>query len=185
MKYSPLFPLLCLSALPLLAQEPETAVPDASAGAEQGSTTQTAADDAPQVPADIGSSQAPPVPPRAQETPPARDPHEGLPQRENEIPLEFSEVDVDGDGRLSAAEALVAFPRELVLVDVDEDGLLSRDEVSQTLPGVRFPEEQAGDQPIGEEEYLAILEEVTEIVEEEAGLESRGTAVDGEQEAPG
>lgn len=150
-----LLPLLCLPAFPLAAQEEGNPAPE------------------PEAPASAGEDSAL-APPRALEPPPTRDPHEGLPQRENEIPLEFADADKDGDGRLSAAESIVVFPRSVVLVDLDEDGLLSRAEVRETLPNVEFEDQAAGDQPIGEGEYTAILEEVTRIVEEEAGIDPRG-----------
>lgn len=111
------------------------------------------------------------APPRALEYPPQRDPHEALPQRENEIPEDFSEVDKDGDGELSVAEATAVFPKSVILVDLDEDGILSRREVRETMPQIDFETEADDDAPIRERDYPAILEAVAEMVEEELGTQ--------------
>lgn len=113
------------------------------------------------------------APPRALDPPPRRDPHEALPQRENEIPLDFSAADLDGDGYLSIAEATVIFPKSVVVVDLDEDGMLSRAEVRETMPGIRFEADGSEDAPIGESEYAAMLEAIAEMVREEEGTEQR------------
>lgn len=84
-----------------------------------------------------------------------------LGQSQGGMETEFTEVDKDGDGYLSIAEAGEALP-EVDITDTDGDGLLSKSEVESALPGVSFEqggEAEAGEEPyIGEEEYDQIVQ---------------------------
>ena len=73
---------------------------------------------------------------------------------------DFTQADLDQDGKLSITEATTALP-ELEITDENEDGLVNVAEVKQVVENVEFPEQVEADEanaPVGMEEYRLIVQ---------------------------
>lgn len=83
---------------------------------------------------------------------------------------EFSEVDTDRDGVLSAEEAKTALP-DLQISDANGDGVINRSEVETAMPGLTLSADgEKGDTaPVGVTEYQKIVQTM-EL--DDAGAES-------------